>query len=296
MSKPPSFFRRVVSVFFLCVPFMWVQAGAPEIIPFKTVGPGDELTLHVFFPPGHDKEKPVPGIVLFFGGGWRQGAPGAMYAQAQYLASRGMVAISAQYRTKASHDVYPNICVIDGRSAIRYVREHAAELGIDPEKLLAGGGSAGGHVAACTALENAPNDPADDLSVSPKPAALVLFNPVLDVGPEGYAHGYVKNNTPDWTRIDPRTLAGEEFPPTLIMVGTEDKILPEAMIYSFQEKLEASGAICVAKLYEGAGHGFFNRPPYLDATRYQADLFLQKLGFLKGESPLKPEVYPVEDE
>lgn len=273
-----------------------LQAGPDKIIPFKQVAEGDALTLHVFFPPGHDVNKPVPGVVLFFGGGWVQGAPGAMYAQAQYLASRGMVAISAQYRTKSSHEVFPDTCVMDGRSAMRYVRAHAGELGIDPERLLAGGGSAGGHVAACTALKGAPDDPKDDLTVSPKPAALLLLNPVLDVGPEGYAHGMVKNHTPDWQAINPYTQADSGFPPVLIQFGTKDKILPVERVTAFEERMESLDVDCTLKVFEGAGHGFFNRPPYKDATLYQMDLFLQKLGYLKGDSPLKPEVSPMKNE
>jgi acetyl esterase/lipase len=256
-----------------------------NIITYKTPASGDPLTLHVFSPDGNDITVPKPGIVLFFGGGWKQGAPGAMYRQAQYFAERGIIAISAQYRTKSSHDVFPDVCVMDGRSAMRYVRTHAKELGIDPDRLLAGGGSAGGHVAACAALPGAPDDPTDDSSVSPRPAALVLFNPVLDVGPEGYAHGYVKYNTPDWESICPVLKADKTFPPHLILFGSEDKILPIPMVENFQKTIQKQGVRCDLEIYQGQGHGFFNRPPYLEQTLERADTFLTELGYLSSKTP-----------
>lgn len=279
--------------------FMIPDANAgwpPETITYKEIEGAEPLQLHVFYPDGHDKAERKPGIVLFFGGGWRQGKPGAMYVQCQYLSSRGMVAISAQYRTKSSHDVFPDSCVMDARSALRYVRENAADFGIDPQKLLAGGGSAGGHVAACTALESAPDDPQDNTSVSPRPAALVLLNPVIDVGPEGYAHDYVKNNTPDWTTIDPITQADQNFPPSIILFGTEDKIVPVATSKEFQKKLQEMGVRCDLKLYKGAGHGFFNGQFYKDSTLYQIDRFLASLGYLQGSPTVEESTKPMEFE
>ncbi|MEM8713895.1 MAG: alpha/beta hydrolase fold domain-containing protein, partial [Planctomycetota bacterium] len=86
----------------------------------------------------------------------------------------------------------PTTCVEDGKSAVRWIREHAAEIGVDPGRLAAGGGSAGGHVAAAIATVNGFNADQDDLSVSCVPEALVLFNPVFDNGPGGYGHDRVQ--------------------------------------------------------------------------------------------------------
>jgi len=279
---------RSLLVGLFCIAFATAaHAGwPPEKITFKQPE-GDPLELHVFSPKGNNKAELKPAIVFFFGGGWKNGKVGAFYPQCLYFSDRGMIAITAQYRTQSSHAAFPDTCVMDARSAMRYVRAHARELGIDPNKILAGGGSAGGHVAACTALPGAPDDPSDDLTVSPRPDALVLFNPVLDVGPQGYAHGYVKSNSPNWEAINPMTKVDEKFPPNLVMVGSEDNVLPEATARAFQQSLKDKGVQSELEIYPGAKHGFFNKDPAQSETNKRADAFLTALGYLKNEAPAK---------
>ena len=110
---------------------------------YKSTPQGD-LKLDVFLPAGHKPTNKRPVIVFFFGGGWATGAPNQFYQQARYFADRGFVAISADYRTFNKHKTTPFECVADGKSAIRWVREHAKELGVDTQKVVASGGSAGG--------------------------------------------------------------------------------------------------------------------------------------------------------
>lgn len=99
------------------------------------------------------------------------------------LASRGMVAMTADYRVKSRHGVKPVQCLADARSAIRWVRTNAARLGVDPGRIAAAGGSAGGHLAGSTAFIDAFDEPGEDRSVSAAPNALVLFNPALTLAP-----------------------------------------------------------------------------------------------------------------
>lgn len=145
-----------------------------ELLAYKTVGP-DTLKLHVFRPDGHTPDARAPAIVFFFGGGWNGGTPSQFYPHCVYLASRGMVAFSAEYRVKSRHGTTPFECVKDGKSAIRWVRAHAAALGIDPGRVAAGGGSAGGHVAAAAGVVKGLDEPGEDMSISSRPAALVLL-------------------------------------------------------------------------------------------------------------------------
>ena len=110
-----------------------------------------DLELVVHYPSGWKETDKRPAIVFFFGGGWTGGKIEQFEPQASHLASRGMVAVRADYRVKSRHGVTPKECVEDAKSAMRWVRQNAAQLGVDPDRIVAAGGSAGGHIAACTA-------------------------------------------------------------------------------------------------------------------------------------------------
>ncbi|MBM4341636.1 MAG: alpha/beta hydrolase, partial [Deltaproteobacteria bacterium] len=138
-----------------------------------------DLEIVVHYPPGWKQTDRRPAIVFFFGGGWQNGKITQFESQAGHLASRGLVAARADYRVKSRHGVSPKECVEDAKSAVRWMRKTAAELGADPTRIVAAGGSAGGHIAACTALAPGLDADGEDLTVSSKPNALVLFNPVL---------------------------------------------------------------------------------------------------------------------
>ena len=111
-----------------------------------------ELILKVYVPKDWRWEDRRPAIVFFFGGGWENGTIDHFKTQSQYLAARGMVGITPDYRVGSRHGVTPFECVKDGKAALEWVKENAGELGIDAGKIVVGGGSAGGHIAACMAV------------------------------------------------------------------------------------------------------------------------------------------------
>src|SRR5206468_9394920 len=139
---------------------------------------------------------------------------------------RGAVAVRANYRVSKTHNVGPDKCVEDARSAVRWVREHAAELGIEPDRVAASGASAGGHLAACTATPVAPNSETDNLKISCAPNALVLINCVADLTPGGLATRV--GGAEMARRISPVLHVGAKTPPTLIMDGSEDNCVNTA--------------------------------------------------------------------
>ncbi|MEI6176170.1 MAG: alpha/beta hydrolase fold domain-containing protein [Verrucomicrobiota bacterium] len=204
------------------------------------------------------------------------------YGYSRYFASRGLVAISAQYRTAQSHHATPRQCVEDGKTAIRYVREHTKELGVDSNKIIAGGGSAGGHVAAacamCPKIDATPDSP-----TSCVPSALVLFNPVYDNGPTGFGH---KNVADYWQKISPLHNIRKGQPPTVVFVGSNDKLLPDDTVKAFEKQMVEVGNECETHVYEGEDHGFFNiskggRKMFEDVL-VKSDAFLVKHGYLTG--------------
>ncbi|MCO8125319.1 alpha/beta hydrolase [Stieleria sp. TO1_6] len=245
-------------------------------IVFKTIG-DVSLSLHVFEPPADQTTTPRPAIVFFFGGGWVGGSPSQFYGQSRAIADRGMVAICAEYRVRKTHGTSPKECVADGKSAIRYVRKHAAELGIDPNRIAAGGGSAGGHVAAATAMVADFDDPNDDPTISCRPDALVLFNPVFDNGPDGYGYDRVKDY---WQAISPLHRLNKQSPPTIVFLGTKDKLIPASTGKAYAAKMKELGVRCDLHLYEGEGHGFFNKGDAYEDTQAKTIAFLESLGYL----------------
>lgn len=251
-----------------------------EMVPYKQ-GPDYTLNLHVFLPEKSGRQELRPAMVFFFGGGWVRGTPSQFYPFCQRLANRGMVAFSAEYRVEQTHGTPPTACVEDGKSAMRWVRQNARRWNIDPERIAAGGGSAGGHVAAATAFLDGYNDPQDDLSISCQPSALVLFNPVIDNSPDGYG----SERAPDhWESFSPLHNIGDHAPPTLFMLGTEDQLVPVSTGQAFCQKIRAAGARCQLELYEGAAHAFFNygRPGgFYEQTAAAMEGFLFRLGYLE---------------
>ena len=250
---------------------------------YKTVN-DTELKLHVYIPEGHRTSDKRPAVIFFFGGGWNNGSPGQHYSQCAHLASRGMVAMSAEYRVKSRNQTTPKECVEDGKSAIRWVRAHAAELGIDPNRIAAGGASAGGHVAAAAGTVNSFDATSEDLGVSSRPDALVLFNPVFDNGPGGFGHSRVKAY---WQDISPIHNISESAPPSIVFLGTEDEYIGAEVAVRYKELMDQSGVRCDLHLYPGQAHGFFNpdrKNGYFEKTLETMDDFLTSLDFLDPKS------------
>lgn len=240
-----------------------------------------ELKVFLSFPDEWKAGDKRPAIVFFFGGGWAQGTPEQFSKQAAYLAKRGMVAARADYRVKSRHQVTPDACVEDAKSAVRWLRKNASTLGVDPDRIVAAGGSAGGHIAACTGTVPGFEAEGEDAAVSSKPNAMILFNPVLHLGPIEQ-----RMNDPETAKkITPNLHLEKGLPPALILFGTADALREGAKDYL--EKAKELGA--VAELYsaEGQPHGFFNRSPWLERTLYRADEFLASIGYLQGKPTLE---------
>jgi acetyl esterase len=254
--------------------------GTPHV--YKKVG-DKEMKLYVYQPDGKKPETPLPAIVFFHGGGWRGGSPVQFLHHCEYLAKRGMVAIEADYRHVGKDSKEPPIvCVNDAKSAIRWVRSHAAELGIDPTRIASGGGSAGGHLAAFVGMVEGNDDPQDDKSISPKSNAMCLFNPVFDNGPGGWGTERVGDRYPEFS---PAHNITKDDPPAIVFLGSEDKLVPVKALETFKANMDRVGVRCETRVYEGQPHGFFNYGKsgnkYYNVTVKEMDAFLVEMGWLK---------------
>ncbi|NOX53001.1 MAG: alpha/beta hydrolase fold domain-containing protein [Planctomycetes bacterium] len=265
---------------------------------FKKVG-DTELKMHIFLPAGHQPTDRRAAVVFFFGGGWMGGNPRQFFPQCYYLAKRGMIAMAAEYRVYSRHKARIIDCIEDAKSAIRWVRKHADRLGVDPKRIAAGGGSAGGHLAAAVGTLDEFDNPKEDLSVSSRPNALVLFNPALDLTAEGFRldpksiryQRMAKRMGAEAERISPLFHVRKGTPPCIIFHGKADTTVPYEQAERFARRMKEVGNRCELIGYDGEPHGFFNfgrsgNKPFL-STMEHADRFLVSLGYLQGPPTLE---------
>ena len=273
--------------------------GAPLRLPddkptrdlvFKTTtdstGREVQLKMHVFEPRGHRATDKNPVLVFFHGGGWNDGSPRSFYPHCAYFAARGMVAVAPEYRVKNRQKTTPYQSVADGKSAIRYLRAHAAELGIDPQRIVAAGSSAGGHIAACTALLRGFDEKSEDAAISSAPNALALYNPVIDTSKAGYGNARLGDR---WREISPLHNVRRGLPPTILFHGDADKTVPYANAVAFEKAMRDAGNRCQLVTLHGVGHGFvYNLKNKAARTAVrETDVFLRSLGYLHGEPTIE---------
>ncbi len=256
-----------------------------DIVPYAQTDRGP-LSMAVFRPRDAASADPArrPCIVFFHGGAWRRGSFNQFMPFARLLAQRGMVAMSAQYRLlEGDRHALPVDALADARTALRWARDNAATYGIDTARLGAGGGSAGGHLALLTALAPAPAPAPGEPARTPDvhPACLLLMNPPLDF--DAYESDVPLSDRRTFSPL--HLLAPGALPPTLLMQGTKDRVVPCKQSHAFQRRAEQLGIDGLQLLpFEGRGHGFFNRGKGEPGDFYRAAkemaVFLRQLGWL----------------
>jgi acetyl esterase/lipase len=225
-----------------------------------------------------------PAVVHFHGGGWRAGersslgpvVDGLGLSPIEQLVHAGFVVASADYRlTDAA--TFP-AQLLDARAAVRWLRAHAADYGVDPERIYVWGDSAGGHLAALVGLTagarefGEPNDgcPGDHDDV----AAIVAWYPPTDLEkmgrqarPDAVARaddpgsreslllGAQPSDAPDKAKAaSPVTYVHADAPPFLLIHGTADRFVPVAQSAGLAAALEAAGAAVELLLLPDADH------------------------------------------
>ena len=254
-----------------------------QVFVYKTSS-GQTQAMEIYFPPDHDRRlAPVPGLILFHGGGWGGGDLSQFRRACEYFASRGLVAATANYRMLAKDEAKSlppdhsrkRVCVTDAKSAIRWFKQQATELGIDPQRIITGGGSAGGHVSVLATTNPGLNDPADARDIDTDVVAYLLFNP---------AFSEVDHRDAE---IDVLRYLAADLPPAIVFFGTDDS-WKQGWDTVHQRLIALGNTTTQLRLANGQKHSFFNKDPWQTVTLIEADRFLMKLGVLRGEPTLAP--------
>ena len=253
--------------------------------------PEGELRMYVATPAGRAATDRLPALIFFSGGGWAGTNVFSCAKVAEHFAHLGVVVGLADYRVRKHHGVTPDQCAEDARSAVRWVRAHGKDLGVDPGRVLVGGGSAGGHIAACTAIPDAPDSPTDDLRVSCIPDGLLLYYPVASLVDGRRANGFKRLLGPDLAlKLSPARHATRAWPTTVLFTGTADIELANGIL--LHDRARAAGATFELYVIEGGGHGVIPTGPREHRWLQPAGDFFMRVGLI-DKKPL-PEPLPKE--
>ena len=257
-------------------------------VVYATVG-GVALMLDVHYPVS--AQGPAPVAVYVHGGGWTGGdkSSGAGMADKDELLARGYIVAAVNYRLAPQHKWPAQIQ--DVKAAVRFLRASAARFGLDPARVGAWGGSAGGHLVAMLGTTDASagfDDSGGNLEQSSRVSAVVdLFGPAdltasdwgLDRSPTAWqVFGATSPADPVLVQASPVTWVSPDDPPFLILHGDKDATVPVSQSVTLDAALRAAGVPSRLVVVANAGHGF--RPVGGDPAPSRAELTAMLAEFL----------------
>ncbi len=267
----------LISLFIVCLGVGTINAQKPIELIYKQIDT-TKLKMLVYKPENIKPASRCNAMVFFFGGGWVGGNIKQFEPFAIHYATKGMVTVLVDYRVKSRNGTTPFESLKDAKTAMRYLKQNCKTLNINPDRIVASGGSAGGHLAAACFTNESINEQTDNLKISSKPAVLLLFNPVIDNSKDGYGYDRVEEK---WEEFSPLHNILKGFPPTAFFLGTKDKLIPVKTSESFKSKIDSVGSRCDLFLFENEQHGFFNQQKLRTDILSKADKFLTSIGYLR---------------
>jgi acetyl esterase/lipase len=225
-------------------------------------GGGRELRADVFTPPEGASNR--TGLLLVHGGGWRSGDRAQLRGYGILLGRIGYTCVACEYRL-VDEAKWP-AQIHDVKAALRWMRANASQLGIDPRKIAVSGNSAGGHLSLILAgtpgvpeFEGVGGNPAVSTEVA---ACIAYYAPALLYSPErelpeylnflfgaGYSEATAKG-------ASPLTHVSSSFPPTMLITGNKDELVPKEASFRMYQALFDAGVSTELHVYADAPHGF----------------------------------------
>ena len=255
-------------------------------------GGGRDLVADVYTPEGI--ETPAPAVLMLYGGGWRRGDIKNLRERALTLAHHGFIVVASEYRLSGESRWPAHIH--DTKAAIRWLHANADTLGIDATKIAAVGFSAGAHLALLAA--GTPGRPefageGGNAGASEALAATAVFYapvrfqmPGTQVSGGSPVDALAGDDATEEETIaaGPIEYVTPEFPPTLLLSGTVDKMVPVSASLRMYEALTAAGVTADLRFYGGLPHAFDRLPGHLEQTIADVALFLDRV-------MVRPDVY-----
>jgi acetyl esterase len=241
-------------------------------------------------PTGSGKGELRPAIVLLHGGGWNAGSPEWMYEDAKWYAGLGLVAVACEYRLSDQKNITPLEAMADARDLIRWVRQNATDLAVNPHRIAVFGVSAGGHLAASAAVF--PHQ--EESKISAVPDALLLLSPAVSIVNDHWPQ-ILLGKRAEVKEISPAENIKKQLPPIVIIEGAADTETPLAAVQRFCERAKQVGGTCELHVYPGLGHilsrnldpqaqeqGPFDPDPAANADAHEKEkAFLVRIGYAK---------------
>ncbi len=256
---------------------------------YKTID-STKLQVDVFYTGQSFERENNAAIVFFHGGGWAYGTPSEFFSTCKRYAKLGIVTFSVEYRLSIKNGITPHPtispieCVMDAKSAMRWVRANAKKFHIDRNRIVAAGQSAGGQLALATAMIDEHNEKSDNLNISCRPDAILLFSSCVNTV-EGWCDRLLgERRTQIWS-ISPAHHMKKGLPPMIEFHGTDDEQVPKWTVQYFETAMKKEGNYFEQHMYEGRKHYLGEGNPkysryYDDEILELADDFLRKFKLL----------------
>jgi acetyl esterase/lipase len=254
---------------------------------------GYKLTVDIFSLPETPDKDNNPAIAFFHGGGWVFGSKEEFHGACKRYAAKGFITFSFQYRLSIKEDgeyPHPDItlveCVKDAKSAVRWMRENAKKLKIDPSRIVVGGQSGGGQMTLGTALCDDINEDTDDLRFSAEPNAMLLYSSCYNTL-EPWIDMIMADRRHEIWSVSPYHNIKKGMPPTLAFHGGKDCMVLYYSVEFFKWKMDELGnpfeliTLDGRDHYLGEGNDFYSNL-FDEGIMKRTDVFLEKCGFLSS--------------